>query len=230
MATVKRIADHCGACREFHEDFTDTDKGVVYGHCRVKTRTAAITDETYKCPEYRPVPEIEAASRPTPAPRLTVTPEAPRQAPSSAPRPGATDEPPPRTPAPPPAAEAGSPGLPYGMLRDDMRRMFRQVVTEIMGIAAVPMAERYRGGKVLIQPRNRDLQTKEIDIDAFFHKVVMVRDRLRVLEAKINGHKGLDDADKVDLQQYITRCYGSLTTFNVLFMDEDDRFVGEKTR
>ena len=72
-------------------------------------------------------------------------------------------------------------------------------------------------------------QAKEIPLDALFHKVVMIRDRLRVLEQKINAHEKLSDAEKVDIQQYVTRCYGSLTTFNLLFRDEKDRFVGEKT-
>jgi hypothetical protein len=69
---------------------------------------------------------------------------------------------------------------------------------------------------------------KSLPIETFFHKVVMVRDRLRVMEAQINGHKVLTDAEKIDLQQYLTRIYGSLTTFNVLFKDKKDHFVGQK--
>ena len=72
------------------------------------------------------------------------------------------------------------------------------------------------------------LAPKDLPIDALFHKVVMVRDRLRTLEQKINGHPKLTDTDKVDMQQYVTRCYGSLTTFNVLFKEKADQFVGQK--
>ena len=93
----------------------------------------------------------------------------------------------------------------------------------------VKIADRWKDGTLVLQPGSHDLASKEIPIDTFFHKIVMVRDRLRVMEQKINAHKGLDDADKVELQQYITRIYGSLTTFNVLFRDKEDNFVGERT-
>jgi hypothetical protein len=92
----------------------------------------------------------------------------------------------------------------------------------------VPLGDKWLGGTVLIQPADKSLKPKEIPIDDFFHKVVMLRDRLRVLEQNINSHKKLSDEDKVNLQQYITRCYGSLTTFNVLFKNKEQWFVGEK--
>ncbi|HTD94067.1 MAG TPA: hypothetical protein VK644_09655 [Chitinophagaceae bacterium] len=90
----------------------------------------------------------------------------------------------------------------------------------------VPLGDRWQGGVVLIQPADKSLKPKEIPIDDFFHKVVMLRDRLRVLEQNINSHKKLNDEEKVNLQQYITRCYGSLTTFNVLFRNKEQWFVG----
>jgi len=90
----------------------------------------------------------------------------------------------------------------------------------------VELGERWTGGKMILQPGTEGLQNKEIPIETFFHKIVMVRDRLRVLEQRVNASK-LSDEEKVDIQQYITRIYGSLTTFNVLFAEKEDYFVGE---
>ncbi|HLF47358.1 MAG TPA: hypothetical protein VI548_13095 [Chitinophagaceae bacterium] len=93
----------------------------------------------------------------------------------------------------------------------------------------VPLGDKWHGGSLLIQPADKSLKPKEIPITDFFHKVVMLRDRLRVLEQNINSHKSLSDEEKVNIQQYITRCYGSLTTFNVLFKNKEDWFVGDKS-
>jgi hypothetical protein len=92
----------------------------------------------------------------------------------------------------------------------------------------VPLGDRWIGGTMLLQPKDTSQKPKEVPVDIFFHKIVMLRDRLRVLEQQINAHKILTDEDKVNLQQYITRIYGSLTTFNVLFKNKEHWFVGEK--
>ena len=92
----------------------------------------------------------------------------------------------------------------------------------------VQLGDKWPGGTLLLQPKDKSLKPKEIPVEDFFHKIVMLRDRLRVLEQNINSNKNLGDEEKVNLQQYITRCYGSLTTFNVLFKNKEHWFVGDK--
>ncbi len=93
----------------------------------------------------------------------------------------------------------------------------------------VPLGDKWTGGMLVMKPGSDTLKEKEVPIDVFFHKIVMLRDRLRVLEQRINSHEKLTDEDKVNMQQYITRIYGSLTTFNVLFKHKMDYFEGEKS-
>jgi hypothetical protein len=112
------------------------------------------------------------------------------------------------------------------MTREDLAELLRELIREEG--EPVPLAAKWEGGTMVLKPRDAALQPKEIPLDALFHKVVMLRDRLRVLEQKVNAHDKLSDAEKVELQGYVTKCYGSLTTFNVLFRDEKDRFIGEK--
>jgi hypothetical protein len=92
----------------------------------------------------------------------------------------------------------------------------------------VPLGDRWKGGTMVLQPADKTQKAKEISIDVFFHKIVMLRDRLRVMEQQINAHKILSDEEKVNLQQYITRIYGTLTTFNVLFKNKENWFIGDK--
>ena len=93
----------------------------------------------------------------------------------------------------------------------------------------VELGDKWDDGLMILQPGDTNLKSKEIPIDTFFHKIVMVRDRLRVMEQRINSSK-LSDEEKVNLQQYITRIYGSLTTFNVLFKYKEDHFIGERSK
>lgn len=97
-------------------------------------------------------------------------------------------------------------------------------VTEVVRIG-----DKWKGGKLILQPNDTNLKSKEIKIDDFFHKITMVRDRIRVMEQKVNS-SNLDEQSKTDLQQYITRIYGSLTTFNVLFKSKEQQFVGQRSK
>jgi hypothetical protein len=113
------------------------------------------------------------------------------------------------------------------MTREEFAEAIREALRE--ETAEVRLAPKWEGGSIVLKPGDPGTAPKEVPLDALLHKIVMIRDRLRVLEQKINANEKLTDAEKVDMQQYVTRCYGSLTTFNVLFRDEKDRFVGEKT-
>ncbi len=113
---------------------------------------------------------------------------------------------------------------------EKVEKVFRKLLNNLSDIQeVVALGDKWRGGTLIFQPGNRELKAKEMPVDVFFHKIVMLRDRLRVMEQKINASKGLDDQDKVALQQYITRIYGSLTSFNILFAEKEDQFTGEKS-
>ena len=106
------------------------------------------------------------------------------------------------------------------------RSVLREILRDELGLTEVALAEKYRGGELVLHPGRPNVLDKKIPIEIFFHKIVMVRDRLRLLEQRINSNTKLAPDEKVALQQYVTGCYGSLTTFNVLFRDDDDRFQG----
>lgn len=112
----------------------------------------------------------------------------------------------------------------------EIEKVLRFVLEEQSALQEiVPLGDKWTGGNMLLQPANLSLKPKEIPIESFFHKIVMLRDRLRVLEQNINSHPVLSDEEKVNMQQYITRIYGSLTTFNILFANKDHYFVGAKS-
>ena len=115
------------------------------------------------------------------------------------------------------------------MLDDEDVRKVMQAVRAVWNAeqsVAGTIGDRWQGGQLVLRPGREGTQEKVVPIEAFFRKIVMVRDRLRVLEQRINNHPKLADTDRLELQEYITRAYGSLTTFNVLFADAEDRFVG----
>jgi hypothetical protein len=112
----------------------------------------------------------------------------------------------------------------------EIEKLIKYTLDKFNGIEhKVDLGEKWKGGVMFLQPANRDLKPKEIPIETFFHKIVMMRDRLRVLEQNVNSNPALSDEEKVNLQQYITRIYGSMTSFNILFDDKEDYFVGSKS-
>lgn len=237
----------CSACRFFAIDFGDAPD--FYGHCKMHTRPGAREARDYACPEYRPLAGFEDLTGSTSLDRLPdiSTAEAARRARAraalgaSAPRPrsqgaklilrrrdaeGGVQAAQRRADLPVDedvvAALTGQGG--DSLDPQQLRAVLIDVVENFLGIEDVELGAKWQGGTVTIQPEDETLKPHVIPVEALFHKIVMVRDRLRVLEAKLNAHEGLSDADKVELQQYISRCYGSLTTFNVLFKDKDDKF------
>jgi len=108
----------------------------------------------------------------------------------------------------------------------DVEKALQNLLNPVLDeIDIIDLGDKWEGGKLIFQPGNSSLKSYELPIDTFFHKIVMVRDRLRVMEQRVNASK-LTDEEKVNLQQYITRIYGSLTSFNVLFRSREDGFVG----
>lgn len=112
----------------------------------------------------------------------------------------------------------------------DIESSLRHILKRYSDVSEiVPIADKWKGGTLTLEPGDTNLKGKEMSIDSFFHKITMVRDRLRVMEQKVNS-SNLEEQEKIDLQQYITRIYGSLTTFNVLFKLKDHNFVGQKSK
>lgn len=195
----------CGNCRIFRPVIHE--RGTWQGECRAMLDRGLFPASAPVCgtflPRNEPVPRAIGPSC-SPAPRAE---RRPQSAPTI------------RT-----ARSMAAPQELTAMTREELKSIIREALFE----TDAQLAPRWEGGSLLVRPGNPELQSKEIPVDALFHKVVMVRDRLRVLEQKINAHPKFTDTEKVEMQQYVTRCYGSLTTFNFLFADRDDQFAGDK--
>jgi hypothetical protein len=123
-----------------------------------------------------------------------------------------------------PDEEGGAASFPIISV-NEIEEAIVHVLDKYIGLPeTVELGDKWKDGTLLLQPANPELQAKEIPIETFFHKIVMMRDKLRVLEQNINNHSKLDDGDKVNLQQYISRIYGSFTSFNILFKHQEDFF------
>jgi len=212
-------ARECGSCRLWRPILED-ERGPL-GPCRLGVRSGDFPGTAPTCERYL---SREAAVPSTPPPERSRR----RAARPSAPTIRRAEEGPvrPAPAAPPRGDDAPLPEEIAAMTREEFAQAIREALREES--APVTLAPRWEGGTVVLKPGDPAAQPKEIPIDSLLHKIVMVRDRLRVLEQRINAHEKLTDAEKVDLQQYVTRCYGSLTTFNLLFRDDRDKFVGDR--
>jgi hypothetical protein len=122
-------------------------------------------------------------------------------------------------------AEVSGLAMPLAALvAETVNAMIKELGLERDETLVEQLASRWAKGTMVLRPSDASLQSKEVPLEAFFHKIVMMRNNFRVLEQKINGHPQLSDAEKVEMQQYISRCYGSMTTFNLLFKHESEQF------
>ena len=205
----------CGTCARFVrvvETFDDTGEVKRHGECLLGVWPSPLYD-TSTCSQW--VRRGEFKARPEPAPRRPRTTRTVRT--SS----GATET----------VIEREPLILPEDLLdmdADEFRRVLAHVIRDELGVGEIDITGRWEGGEMILKPGRPGTQEKRIPLDSLFHKVVLIRDKLRVLEQKINAHPKLADDEKIQLQQYITGCYGSLTTFNVLFANREDQFVGQR--
>jgi len=214
----------CGTCVVYRP--VDLERGLLAGSCRIRTDRGRFACTAPICDAYIPRSGAPNAKGETATQKERLVALSGGSA-SSRPRAArAASEP--HAPAPRPRIPDGPVGE-LEMTREELKSLIREAMDEERGGGEVPLAPKWVGGSVVLKPADATMQAKEIPLDSLFHKVVMIRDRLRVLEQKVNGHAKLSDAEKIELQAYITKSYGSLTTFNVLFREKDDQFTGDKS-
>lgn len=205
------LRGRCGTCARFarvREHIDENGEVRRAGDCLLGVWTTPILFETNTCSQY--------VERGTPLHTLRKNKPAPTRARA------------PRALAEPRRVAIEMPEELMSMNADEFRSVLREVIRDELGVGQVAMGGRWEGGEVIMKPGKDGTAEKRIPIESLFHKIVMVRDKLRVLEQKINSHPQLSDEEKVQMQQYVTQCYGSLTTFNVLFANKDDQFVGQR--
>jgi hypothetical protein len=196
----------CGSCGAFTQYAVHPSLGPV-GSC-ARGMIAYPVPAISTCGEYRP--RGTGHLRPAPRPRKIAAGADAKDAPTAVPLPEEVD---------------------LDMDIDTFRSVLTQVLREELGVGEARLSGRFQGGELILKPGKEGTAEKRVPLESFFHKIVMVRDRLRVLEQRINGHAALTDEDKVAMQQYVTACYGSLTTFNVLFADpSEEGFKGSGTK
>lgn len=207
--TMQGTDGRCGSCARFVrvvEQIDDRGEVRRAGECLLGVWPAPLY-ETNTCNRY--------------VKKGTFTASAPKPARTRSPRAAASLSPSPRAPL-------SIPEEILDMDAQEFKDVLRQVIREELGAGEVELGGRWQGGEMVLRPGKEGTAEKRVPIDVFFHKIVMIRDRLRVLEQRINASNKLTDEDKVAMQQYITQSYGTLTTFNVLFANREDGFVGQK--
>ena len=223
-ARAERLKGRCGTCARFVRVMEVIDaNGEVkrHGECLLGVWPSPLY-ETSTCSQYvlkgtfRAQPIKPTRGSRSPSPRGP----APRTPSSSSSSSGAT--------ARAPTVPLTIPEELYDMDADEFRAVLREVIRDELGVGVVDLGGRWQGGEMILKPGKEGTAEKRIPLESLFNKVVMIRDRLRVLEQRLNAHAKLSSEEKLQMQQYVTACYGSLTTFNVLFADKADQFVGQK--
>ena len=207
------LSPTCGSCLRFLRSHKEPN-GLYTGRCQVRPELKLISETLSTCSKFHLKPTLEGKVK------------LPKKSKAARPRTRSHEQ---DERSRPERATLSNPvtGDMTGeidMDRNGLKQVLRELLEEESLYGYVDLGRKWEGGTLLLKPADDNLQPKEIPIETFFHKITMVRDRLRVLEAKLNAHDGLTKTDKVELQQYISKAYGSLTTFNVLFQNKDDQF------
>ena len=207
------LSPTCGSCLRFLRNHKEPN-GLFTGRCQIRPELNLITETLTTCSKFHLKPNLAGKVK-VPKRTRAVKPRTRSQEHQESVRPKRATLSNPVT---------GDTSGEIDMDRNGLKQILRELLEEESMYGYVDMGRKWDGGTLILNPADDGLQAKEIPIETFFHKIIMVRDRLRVLEAKLDAHNDLSKTDKVELQQYISKAYGSLTTFNVLFQNKEDQF------